>query len=73
MQSALISRFLEIIQIDRPSGQEQAMGKYISNWLTDMGSTYTSDKLGSILTTHIDTIPNYYFVHTWTQLSLVEQ
>lgn len=66
MNNALLKRFMDIVQIDSPSGEEQAMGRYLSNWLTEMGYTYTTDKLGSILTTNFENPKLLLCAHTDT-------
>lgn len=54
MDDNIIDLFLKIAQVDSPSGKEQAMGKYLKNWLNKIGFMYYEDKLGSILTTNFD-------------------
>jgi len=54
MENKIVRLFLEIVQIDSPSGEEEAMGLYIESWLKKNGFSYRKDILGSILTTSFD-------------------
>lgn len=45
----VVNIFLEIVQIDSPSGQEQGMTAYVKNWLEKIGLSYQIDALGNIL------------------------
>lgn len=54
MKDKIIKLFLEMVQIDSPSGEEKAMGVYVEDWLKKNGFKYHKDALGSILTTNFE-------------------
>lgn len=45
----VIDLFLELVQIDSPSGHEQDMITFVKNWLDKIGLSYQIDKTGNIL------------------------
>lgn len=49
--SKVLSTFLEIVQIDSPSGKETLMSAYVSQWLKKQGFHVYQDKLGNVLGT----------------------
>lgn len=54
MQDKIVKIFSEIVQIDSPSGEEEAMSAYIEDWLKKNGFVYHEDALGSILTINVE-------------------
>jgi tripeptide aminopeptidase len=46
-----LQTFLEIVQIDSPSGHEEKMGKYVTDWMDKHGFTVYQDTHGNILGT----------------------
>lgn len=45
----VVDLFLELVQIDSPSGHEQDMITFTKNWLDEIGLSYQIDKSGNIL------------------------
>ena len=45
----LLSSFLELVQIDSPSGQEQEVGVYLKKQLTDLGGRVQQDDAGNLI------------------------
>lgn len=48
-QSSLINRFLELVQIDSPSGEEQEVSTYLKKWLQEKKFSFKEDAVGNIL------------------------
>ncbi len=46
---SLSNTFRELVEIDSPSGQEQAVAKYLEIWLTSQNFEYFKDDIGNIL------------------------
>ena len=44
-----VSKFIEMVQIDSPSGHEQGMIEYVKNWLNKLGLGFQVDSAGNIL------------------------
>lgn len=45
----IVDTFIKLVQIDSPSGEEQDMAEYLTNWLTKVGYGVKVDKVGNIL------------------------
>lgn len=43
-----VTKFIEMVQIDSPSGHEQGMISYVKNWLNKQGLSYKVDPVGNI-------------------------
>jgi tripeptide aminopeptidase len=67
-QERLVQTFLELVQIDSPSGHEKAIGERLKNLFSQLGCQVTMDAIGNlvaryegegepvILSTHMDTV-----------------
>jgi tripeptide aminopeptidase len=67
-QERLVARFLELVRIDSPSGQEQAVGERVMAWLRELGAAVERDAIGNVfaqldgrgepllLNAHLDTV-----------------
>ena len=48
-ENRLLASFLELVQIDSPSGQEQEVGEYLKKQLTDLGGRVQQDDAGNLI------------------------
>lgn len=48
METRLTQRFLTLVQIDSPSGEEKEMRDYLSTWLENIGFSIRTDKVGNL-------------------------
>ncbi len=48
-EKRLLSFFLELVQIDSPSGQEQEVGEYLTQQLIDLGGRVQQDDAGNLI------------------------
>ncbi|KKP67868.1 MAG: hypothetical protein UR68_C0003G0055 [Candidatus Roizmanbacteria bacterium GW2011_GWA2_35_19] len=56
-----VSKFIEMVQIDSPSGHEQGMIEYVKNWLNKLGLGFQVDSAGNILAKKIENSPPILF------------
>ena len=63
----VVDLFLELVQIDSPSGHEQDMITFIKKWLDKIGLSYQVDKTGNILAkNHGESQSILFCIHTDT-------
>ncbi len=48
-EARLVAHFIELVRIDSPSGQEQAIGKRVMAMLRSLGATVARDEIGNVL------------------------